>query len=213
MHVAKTRPVIYIGRVRWLCFAVALTAPLVPGCKCAKDGDAPAAASPPPTSASAAPAAAAIPAKPEVVVDELKKNAASLRFSMRISPQLNGRLDPKISLYELQFGAAGKPKTDGRVGPSLKPIADAAQLTPDEVTALLAWFGKAESLSGVVMGGAPPPGERHASMTFGWDGQVNKYVVYLPWTAEASTKFEAVRAALSDEHKKMVDVLLKPVPR
>jgi hypothetical protein len=146
------------------------------------------------------------------VLEELKTNAARLRLTLRIAPQINGRLDPKVALYEVQFAAAGKPKTDGRVGPSMKPIAESAKLSP-EVQALLGGLSKPDTLKGVVLAGAPPVSERHATMVLGWEGDVVKYVVPWPWGGDTLAKLEAVAAVLSPDNKKLVDALAKPVPR
>lgn len=193
--------------MRWLCLAVALTAPVTPGCKCARDGADPA------TTPSAAPAASAAPVRREVVLDELSQHATTLRLALRVSPFANGRLDPKVTLYELHLGAGSLPKPPPRVGPSLKPTAEAAQLTADEAKALLAWLHRPGSLDGVARFGAPSPSDRHASFVLGWDDEPSRYVVTLPWTAETAARFDAVRALLSDPHKPALETLSKPLPR
>lgn len=194
--------------MRWLCLAVALTAPVTPGCKCAKDaGDAPTAPSAPTAAASA------VPAKREAVLEELSQHAATLRVALRISPHVNGRLDAKVTLYEVHLGAGARPKPDPRIGPSMKPIAESAQLSPGEAKSLLAWLQKPGVLDGVVHAGGPPVSDRHASIVVGWDAEPARYVVVMPWNAETYAKLEAVRALLDEPHKPLLETLSKPVPR
>ncbi|MCC6645452.1 MAG: hypothetical protein IT374_07780 [Polyangiaceae bacterium] len=197
--------------MRWLCLAVALTAPVIPGCKCAKDGAAASAA--PSSSAPPQAAASASPADPRAVLDELTQHAATLRVTLKVAPQVNGRLDPKISLYELHLGAGAKPKTSGRIGPSMKPIADSAELSQAEAKALLEWLGRPGSLDGVTRADGPSVSQRHASVVLGWTEDPSRYVVVLPWAPASAQKLDAIRALLSAEHRPLVETLTAPLPR